>query len=69
MNTKIDQTVHTAEVDRALALVGQVWESDAELSVDEMCAHLDAIGDVIDETSNFSEFVESANLSGLERLN
>ncbi len=61
--------IHTAEIDRSLALVSQVWESNTELSVDEMCKHLEAIGNIVDKTSDYSTFVTETNLSGLERLN
>ena len=62
------QTVHTAEVDRAFGLVAQAWENP-NISVDEMCEHLDAIGRIVTEESSFSEFVTENNLMGLERLN
>ena len=70
-NQTIEHTseIHTAEISRSLALVGQVWESDEELSVDDMCKHLEAVIDVVDRTSDFKQFVESSNLSGRERLN
>ena len=57
--------IHLAEIDRSLALVAQVWSSNLELSVDEMCEHLVSVGNIVDGTS----FSESSNLSGLERLN
>lgn len=63
-----NEEIHAAEVERALALVGQVWESDAVLSVDDMCEHLESAIDVIDGKSDFAQFVESSNLVGCERL-
>jgi hypothetical protein len=61
--------IHIAEIDRALGLVAQVWEDTEELSVDEMCEHLDAVNDIVTKSSSFNDFVESTNLSGRERLN
>jgi len=72
MNTQTNKRtdeIQTAEVERALTLVGNVWESDAILSVDDMCEHLESIIDVIDGKSDFKHCMESSNLANLERLN
>ena len=55
------QTAHTADVDRAFSLVADAWHDN--ISVDEMCEHLDAIGRVITKESSFSEFVTENNLT------
>jgi len=71
MTPKTDEAdeLHIAEVTRSLALVGQVWESDTELSVDDMCSQLDSVIDLIDGESNFEQFAESTNLTSCEKLN
>jgi len=69
IQTKDATEIHTAEVERAMALVGSVWESNAVLSVDDMCEHLESIINVIDGKSDFKQCMDSANLTGLERLN
>lgn len=58
------QTAHTAEVDRAFGVVAQAWENP-NISVDEMCEHLDAIGEIISGKSAFAEFTESTGLAAL----
>ena len=62
------QTVHTAEVDRAFGVVAMAWENP-NISVDEMCEHLDAIGKIITNESTFTEFVTENNLQDLELIN
>ena len=63
------EEIHIAEIDRSLALVAQVWEDDANMSVDKVCELLEGINDIVIQNCNFSEFVETSNLKGRERLN
>jgi len=63
------EDIHIAEIDRALGLVAQVWESTVDLTVDEMCKHLEAVNDIVVKSASFSDFVESTNLIGCEKLN
>ncbi len=59
--------VQGATTDRALKLVSESWERD-NLSVIEMISHLDALCDIADGLTTFSEFTEEAKLIGQERL-
>lgn len=65
----LEEEIHVAEIGRSLELVAQVWESDVALTVDEMCEHLEAVNDIVIKASSFTDFVETTNFSGLERLN
>ena len=64
-----EEELHVAEIQRSMDVVTKVWESDKFLSVDDMCDHMEAIIDVIAKESDFNQFAESVNLTGLERLN
>ena len=65
---ELNTEIHVTEIDRALALTAQVWEMN-DISVDDMCEQLEAIGDIVDGTSTFGDFCEETGLTGLERLN
>lgn len=67
MNLK--EEIHNAEICRALDLVASTWDQTEELDVDEMCLHMDSVGDIMNGTSNFAEFIKITNLAGQERLN
>jgi hypothetical protein len=70
-NTKLtlNTEIHTAEIERALDLTAQVWEMNADISIDDMCNQLDAIGNIVDGTSTFGDFCEATNLTSIEVLN
>jgi hypothetical protein len=65
---ELNSDVHVAEIDRALELTAQVWET-SNISVEDMCAQLDAIGDIVEGNSTFGDFCEATELTGCERLN
>ena len=56
-----------AEVNRAIQLVTQTWETEV-VSADDMCAQMDALCNLVEE-GNFADFVVEAELTGRERLN
>ena len=70
-NTKLEfnSEVHITEIDRALDLTAQVWEMNANISIDEMCEQIEAVCGVVDSTATFSDFCEATNLTSLETLN
>jgi len=66
---ELNSEVHTAEIERALELTAQVWESNTSISIDDMCDQLNAIGDIIDGNSTFGDFCEATNLTNNTVLN
>jgi len=70
-NTKLElnSEIHITEIDRALDLTAQVWEMNADISIDDMCDQMNAIGDIVDGTSTFGDFCKATNLTSLETLN
>ena len=65
---ELNSEIHVTEIDRALALTAQVWEMN-DISVDDMCDHLNAIGNIVDGESTFGDFCNETGLAGLEKLN
>ena len=59
------QTVHTAEVDRAFELVACTWESNPNISVDDMCEHLDAIGRIVTKENSLADFITENNITAI----
>ena len=66
--TDKEEDLRTAAAIRSLSVMTESWEND-DLSLDDMCDQLDALSDVLDGDKTFSEFTESTNLTGRERLN
>jgi len=66
---ELNTEVHSTEISRAIVLTDQVWQMNANISIDEMCDQLDAISDIIDGNSTFGDFCETTGLVGLEKLN
>jgi len=64
-NTK---AIHTAQIDRALAITAKAWES-TDVGVDDMCDHMLAICDVVDGISTIGDFCEVINLTDRNTLN
>jgi len=61
--------IQRAEVLLSLQTIEHAWESSDDISMDEMCDHLEAVIAIVEGKSTLTEFNERTNLNSQSRLN
>ena len=58
-----------ADSERSLIVICEAWEDNETLSIDDMCTHLDALVEVLQQKLNFSEFLKKTGITNHNYLN
>ena len=56
------------DVNRAMLAVINAWESNAPLTEDDMCFHLEEILKVMEDKNNFDTFLKATDFNTKEQL-